>query len=155
MDITIIMTTYVQWSVSHELFIHSKIISKKYQEDIYSRNKGIIIIEKLIFNLLFKLIHIFILIRKLASEEKSSLDELKDLWMLNILFHVLLITEYERGWTIWLNIYGLPVSESALTFRMNQYIYHYMERTTDTESKTALLQWPVNVILFEKFIAKW
>ena len=78
MDITIIMTIYVQWSVSHELFIHSKIISKKYQEDIYSRNKGILIIEKLIFNLLFKLIHIFILIRKLASEEKSSLDELKD-----------------------------------------------------------------------------
>ena len=28
MDI-IIMTTYVQWSVSDELFIHSKIISKK------------------------------------------------------------------------------------------------------------------------------
>lgn len=120
-----------------------------YQQDIYSRNIGIIIIEKLIFYLLFKFIHIFILIRNLASEEKSYLDELKNLRMLSILLHVLLIIEYERGWTVWLNIYGLPVSESALTFRMNQYIYHYLERTTDTESKTAILQWPVNVILWE------
>lgn len=110
---------------------------------------SIIITKKLIFHLLFEFIHIFILIRKLASKEKSYLDELKNLRSLNVLLHVLLITEYERCWIVWLNVYGVPVSESALIFRMNQHVQHYMERTTDTKRKTALVRWPVDIILWE------
>lgn len=110
---------------------------------------SIIITKKLIFHLLFEFIHIFILIRKLASKEKSYLDELKNLRSLNVLLHVLLITEYERGWIVWLNVYGVPVSESSLIFRMNQHVQHYMERTTDTKRKTALVRWPVDIILWE------
>lgn len=74
--------------------------------------------------------------------------------MLNISLHTLFTTGYERGWAAWLDVNGVAMLESALIFRMNQHVYHYTERTTDTECKTTFVLRPVNLTLFKKFIAK-